>query len=344
MGFYDLGADEQMRHMLAFAKEALKSWPGEYDRLELIKYRENAVFSAYCEDGGRVALRIHRPGYHSDQALSSELSWMEALAKDGLRVPGVVPAKNGNLFVHVGCAPVPETRQVDMLEWLDGEQIGGIEGPSERSSEEMIGIYRQAGALAADLHLRTERWAKPSGFVRHAWDAEGLVGVQPFWGPYLDLEGLTSEQRTRLMEASALARAHLAELGTGGDRYGLIHADFVPENLLISDAGLTLIDFDDAGYGWYMFELATALFFHLDEPNYEALETALLEGYLSVRDRGVSKDLFPLFHFLRSVTYLGWVHTRKDTQTAREMTPMFIDKALGLANAYVATRTCGEPS
>lgn len=335
MTFYELGPDEQMRHMHAFAQEALTQWPGKYEQLTLIKYRENAVFSAYDEGGDRVAVRVHRPGYHSDQALASELSWMESLAGQGLRVPGVVPAASGELFVRINHSPVPEDRQVDMLEWLDGVPIGAIEGPSEHSEEQLIDIYRQAGAMAAELHLRTERWDKPANFIRHAWDVEGLIGSEPFWGPFLELDGLSGEQRDCLIKASTLARKQLEKLGTGSDCYGLIHADFVPENLLLSKKGLTLIDFDDAGFGWYMFELATALFFQLEEPAYPELEAALIEGYTSVRNAGISRDLFPLFYFLRSVTYLGWVHTRKDTDTARELTGMFIEKAYRLALDFI---------
>ena len=45
----------------------------------------------------------------------------------------------------------------------------------------------------------------------------------------------------------------------------------------------------------------------------------------------------PLFFLARSFTYLGWVHTRSETQTAKELTPMLIEKCCGLARAYLAT-------
>jgi hypothetical protein len=43
----------------------------------------------------------------------------------------------------------------------------------------------------------------------------------------------------------------------------------------------------------------------------------------------------PLFLFLRGTTYLGWVQTRPETQAAREMTPMLIERACSLAAAYL---------
>ena len=50
------------------------------------------------------------------------------------------------------------------------------------------------------------------------------------------------------------------------DRFGLIHGDLVPENILIHAARLRIIDFDDAGFGWHMFELASSLYFIRREP------------------------------------------------------------------------------
>ena len=39
----------------------------------------------------------------------------------------------------------------------------------------------------------------------------------------------------------------------------MIHADLVPENVLVDGDSIRLIDFDDAGFGWHHFEIATAL-------------------------------------------------------------------------------------
>ncbi len=338
MNFEDLDAAEQSRRLVAFARHALSRWAGSFGEPVLVKYRENAVFTVSDSEGRRFALRVHRPDYHSDAALASELEWMCALARAGMRIPEAIPAKDGRLFVRLDHDQIPHERQVDVLTWLDGEQIGGIESGSRRSESELTAIYHEAGRLAAELHDRTERWVKPEGFQRHAWNEEGLIGRDPFWGPFLELEALTEAQRALLREAATRAASDLAAIGQDATVYGLIHADFVPENILVSDAGLTLIDFDDAGYGWYMFELATALFFHLDEPSYPAMQASLFAGYRSVRPRGVDEAQLPLFLLLRGITYLSWVFTRKETATAREMTPMFIERACLLAQAYLASR------
>ena len=53
----------------------------------------------------------------------------------------------------------------------------------------------------------------------------------------------------------------------------------------------------------------------------------------------MKKYLFPLFLFLRSTTYLGWVQTRPETQTAKELGPFLIDRACLVARRYLDQRT-----
>mgnify|MGYP001145899713 FL=1 len=131
----------------------------------------------------------------------------------------------------------------------------------------------------------------------------------------------------------------LRRYGRSLGNFGMIHADLVPENLLLEGGELQLIDFDDAGFGWHMFELATALYFCLDDPRLAQIQAALLAGYDSVKPLSAAdRAALPLFLALRGTTYLGWVHTRRNSETARELAPMLIERACTLAAAYLAGR------
>ena len=49
------------------------------------------------------------------------------------------------------------------------------------------------------------------------------------------------------------------ELGGGPDTFGLIHADIHQKNYLFCDGQLRLIDFDDSGWGHYLYDFAVTL-------------------------------------------------------------------------------------
>ena len=61
---------------------------------------------------------------------------------------------------------------------------------------------------------------------------------------------------SRGVEGTAAA---LCEFGKSADRYGLVHGDMLPENLFYDGSELRLIDWDDTGFGWHLYDFATAL-------------------------------------------------------------------------------------
>ena len=64
-----------------------------------------------------------------------------------------------------------------------------------------------------------------------------------------------------MLEAAAgLIERTLLRHGKDREVYGLVHADFVPDNLFEQAGRIVVLDFDDAGYGWYLWgDLGLAL-------------------------------------------------------------------------------------
>jgi Ser/Thr protein kinase RdoA (MazF antagonist) len=331
-----------LEEMQALALVALRDWDLAVANLAPIKVRENAVFRVDLAGGGRAVLRVHRSGYHSDDELDSEFVWMRALQAAGISVPRVIRSRRGRDFEVIETPAGNGTRQIDVFEWIDGRQLGSVESGISGEGAAVAEQYRMIGAIAARMHNHTEDWQRPTGFRRHAWDGAGLVGENPLWGRFWELAALTPAQRDLLMQARAYIAGELAVYGTQPDRYGLIHADLVPENLLIDGNRIQVIDFDDAGFGWHLFELATSLYFITGDSVYPAAREALIRGYRS--ERGLSDDALerlPLFLAVRGTTYLGWVHTRQGSDTARELTPFLVERACAVAEEYLAARRSG---
>lgn len=334
--FYDIEPAEQAKRLTAAGHEALHAWEISGATLELIKHRENAVFKA-SRNGFTAALRMHRHGYHTDDELRSELQWMQALSAAGIKVPEIIPATSGELFVNCYAEDLPGALQVDLFEWIDGDQLGSVEeGVSDAA--EVDRTFGVLGELAARVHNQAVSWQLPEGFTRHAWDADGLAGEQPFWGRFWEIESASASQRDLLARTRDRLYRELGELARPAGSYSMIHADFAAENIMVAGDDVRLIDFDDAGFGWHLFELVTALYFIRGEDYFERAEHALVEGYRRHRQlTDEDLELLPLFYLARATTYVGWVHTRSETDTAKELTPMLVEMACGLADEYLST-------
>ena len=105
---------------------------------------------------------------------------------------------------------------------------------------------------------------------------------------------------------------------------------------MVDGGDVRLIDFDDAGFGWHLFELVTSLYFIQDEPYFDQAKDALIAGYKTHRQlTDETLEMLPLFFLARGLTYVGWVHSRRETETARELTPMLLGAACELAEDYL---------
>jgi Ser/Thr protein kinase RdoA (MazF antagonist) len=96
-----------------------------------------------------------------------------------------------------------------------------------------------------------------------------------------------------LEHALTLIGERLQRFGSAPERFGLIHADLRLANLLVDDTHLRIIDFDDCGFSWFLYDFATAVSFIEDEPIVPALLQAWLAGYARVAPlsaRGARRD------------------------------------------------------
>ena len=334
--FYSLTPTEQGERFAALAAEALRRWAIEDADIELVEIRENAVFRVTTRHAARYALRIHRHGYHTRAQLRSELQWLQALRRDGIDVPQVVPTETGDLLTTVTKEGVPEPRQVDLFEWIEGEQLGVVtEALYDR--EAYAKIYRTVGELTAELHNHAVAWQPPAGFTRHAWDLDGLTGHTPVWGRFWDLDALSASERATIGRARQKVREDLIAYGQSPAHYSIIHADLLPENVLVQGDRVRVIDFDDAGYGWHLFDIATTMTMHRGPAHRAETLKAVVDGYRS-RRRLTDEDLEHLALFLvaRGFTYLGWMSTRHETDAARGEGRRLIENVCEEADAYMS--------
>ena len=328
---------------LVLAKLALAEFGFDPETVPLtfVKMRENTVFRADTP-GGAIALRLHRPGYRTRQEIAAESDFIEVLAERGFPVVRLVPTATGEYTAVVSDGETEAI--VDAQRWLKGSrQLGDTENEDGADGLD-AGHFAMMGGIAARMHHVAEELAGVRGFDRSSWDAEGMIGSAALWGDALTVPGLDDASREQLGRTREVMRRALAEYGTAPAVYGTIHADFTPENVLVGtreDGGdeLVVIDFDDFGDVWYLFDLATPLFFFQGHPDYAAFRASLLEGYRAERPlSGAEERLLDLFLVARGYTYLGWAATRSETDTAAfliaEIVPLVVRLAADVEREF----------
>lgn len=304
-------------------EKALSLWGFDNVRYDFVAGRENRVYRVRTGEGD-FALRLKRPGYRSEEELLSELQWLDAMDRAGLHVPLPRQSLSGKLLERV------EGRYADLIGWMHGTPLGKGQGLLEL--DDPLLVFRRLGRVLAQLHESCDAWEYPPGFVRCSWDVDGLLGDNPVWGRFWENPTLDPETRALLGRFRDHARQALEQCADELD-YGLIHADPLRENVLVDGGEIKLLDFDDGGFGFRLFDIATALLRNMDEPDYLTLKAALLKGYREVR--WLDDRLLDLFLALRAVTYVGWIATRMREAGADERNARFSARAGKLCASYL---------
>lgn len=310
--------------MTDLAQTAATLWGLGHARLQFVAGRENQVYRV-TDASGDHALRLKRPGYRTRIEIESELQWMAALDRAGILVPRPVLSLKGRLLEPV------DGHLVDLLTWLPGQTLGTLLAGGSGADAEAL--FQNLGRHMALFHIASDAWVKPEGFSRIRWDSDGLLGDLPVWGRFWEHPLLSVADRTLFEDFRAAALRDLHRLQDQLD-VGLIHADLVRENVLLLGDRIGMLDFDDGGWGFRAFDLATTLLKFMDSPDYAVLRGALLQGYLGVRAMDVGA--LDLFLALRAVTYVGWVVPRLGEEGARQRSHRYVATARHVCQRYLS--------
>jgi len=285
--------------------------------LTLLNLSENATFALKDPDSRReLILRVHRVGYSSAQEIRSELAWIQALrGSDTIDTAAPVPAVDGELLQSLYSPTGAAARFAVAFERLPGSE------PDVASSESGDGTrwFERLGELTARMHDHARTWSLPADFRRRCWDMEGAVGATAHLGCWQAAIGLAADGQRVLQCAVEHIRDRLERYGTDPDRFGLIHADLRLANLLVDGPHLRVIDFDDCGFGWFLYDFATAVSFIEEQPVVSALLRAWLSGYETVRRISAAERAeIPTFVVLRRIVLAGWLASHNEIPFARK--------------------------
>jgi Ser/Thr protein kinase RdoA (MazF antagonist) len=307
------------------SSEWLALWPGtEGGTATFINLSENHTYRIDVAGAPRFILRLHRPGYQSVPAIESELAWIAALAGDTtLPVPEPLAGTDGQL--------------VQSLDGRPGVLFAYKPGREALPGDNKSTLFKTLGRYAAIAHNHAAQFQPPAGFTRPQWTAEAILDADGLWGDWRQAPHVTGKIRATLDSLDLRLRADLAAYGRSGDRFGLVHADMRLANILIDEGQTRLIDFDDCGFGWFMYDFAAAISFFEDAPEVPALRRSWLDGYSAIRPLNEADlRIIDSMVLLRRMALLAWIGSHHETDLARSHAPDFARVTAELASAHLA--------
>jgi Ser/Thr protein kinase RdoA (MazF antagonist) len=323
-----LSAAGQVRRLRRLAGEALRAYPLRVRRLWPVHHGHNTTFGveATAADGdtGRYALRASMPGWRLPEHMAAELSYLNLLRQNtDLTVPRPVATRDGSFLVRVEAPGIPGERYCMLTGWIDGQFL--------RRRLSATGM-RRVGRLTAALHNFSQA---------HAADLAGLQRPSVQWERRAGLDGdmdrmmkqafsragalLDQSTRSLFQRARERLEPDMRSVGQGEDQFGLIHADLHQGNILHYQGDVRAIDFDDCGWGHYLYDLAVTQWYFRNRSNAITLNGAHLAGYREARELTPEAEaLLPIFLSARTLAMACYIASRSDHPRFRRWAPEFV--------------------
>ena len=299
----------------------------------LANISENTTYKVEAADGRCFALRIHREGYHSRDAIASELSWAAALRLDRVTAtPVPVPGLNAEFIQSVSHERLTQPRHVVLFEWMSGKEPG--------IHEDLRKPFEQLGEIAARMHIHSRKWRRPPFFTRFIWNFETSLGEDnPHWGKWKNGLGVDSRIEAIFARTVRVIGQRLAIYGSEPERFGLIHGDLRLSNLLVDGETVKVIDFDDMGFGWFMYDAATPVSFHEHEPRVPELIEHWKTGYRRVAPLAFEdENEIATFVMLRRLLLVAWLGSHSEVDLAKSLGSAYTEGTVKLCEDYLRAK------
>jgi Ser/Thr protein kinase RdoA (MazF antagonist) len=313
------------------AEQAARAWelPRDRTRFSVISVSENANFRVDLDGAPLAVLRLSRPGGFAsrdagDASLLAEVAWTAALRESSIAsIPAHLPPGDREK-VRTIVQPGGGRWSSVLVEFRPGRPLEDFADPTIH--------FAEIGRIAARLHDHSSGWVLRS-LSRPAWEVEDMVGASARWGDWRAAD--LSSAACAVLERAEVAAIEVVRGAQRNTRtWGLIHADLRPSNILVDGEELTVIDFDDAGYGWFLYDFAASLSFMEHLPDAGRQASAWMAGYSEIRPVDDEEiRLACALSMLRRLQMLGWTVTHR-----QDALPPALWDVGGLGTAEVAQR------
>jgi Ser/Thr protein kinase RdoA (MazF antagonist) len=310
--FFDQPEEIVIKELETFSLQILASYPIEVKSAVSINYEYNATLKIETTDGRLFALRINTNSPRTPENLMAEIAFVRLLGADGrVRVPQPIKNIDGSFYTSVLHEPSQRTFHCVLYSWIEGEEL------EDEPTDDQL---KAMGVAMATMHLVAPTFELPHGATLPTFD-------DPLWWTE---DFLLSEKSVLDASAKDLISRALSAIKEGVAKFYLnatpmiIHADMHGGNVLWNEDHLSVIDFDDCGFGLPIQDFATALYY-FDTPEQDA---AFKEGYQSVAPLPeCSEREMKMFFLQRRIVLLNYLYETSNLEH-KSMIPEYQEETL----------------
>lgn len=291
-------------------QETMRRYGIAKDQIKPLDAFESFIYE-FERDGAGYILRIGHSFRKSEALIQGEVDWINYLARGGVSVARAIPSESGQL-VEV----IDDGQGGQFLATAFVRAVGQPPWDAGWTSER----YENYGRLIGRMHALSVDYQPVSAWKRPEWEAESLNFIEQ----YLPATEVIAHQEYRsLLE-------HLSSLPKDKTSYGLVHQDAHQNNFFMdADGAITLFDFDDCAYSWFINDIAIVLFYismdaeELGFPTVAAFTQEFMTHFLRGYRQAYSLDSkwfkeIPAFLKLRELELYAVVHRDFDVNNIND--------------------------
>ncbi len=230
------------RYNDAILQEAMRRYGIAGDQIRSLDAFESFIYEFERDSDGYI-LRISHSSRRSHSLVHGEVDWINYLADGGISVARAVLSDSGKL-----------------VEAIDDQRGGAflvtafVKAPGRAPWDLWTPeLYESYGEVIGRIHTLTKSYRPgQTAWRRPEWDDDLFEFVEHYLP---DSESIAKQRYRDVCD-------HVNTLAKERDSYGLIHQDAHGNNFFVDETGrITLFDFDDCAYSWFINEIAIILFY-----------------------------------------------------------------------------------
>ena len=218
----------------------------EFHEVEGHEGGRNQIFICSKNDEKKFVLRISPTGDRTEKDYLAETEFVHYLAENGAPVADVIPSVNGKLVEVVDDGETPVF--ISLFEYAKGMLLCD-NGYRYREGAPLEEYFYNIGKTLGKIHELSKRFVPTTDHRRPEY-------FDKYNMEYISL--LIPDNYSDLKKAIAARLEKFHKLPTDSQNYGLVHFDYSDGNYHIdmTNGNITVFDFDNCIYCWYMFDIA----------------------------------------------------------------------------------------